>query len=683
MASNTPDLLYFNGLNASTGEYLVPPLMPDELVSAIRGDKIDPDHRIDLEDRTFHKESHFGVKEGVDPTNIAQAGWGVIFAADADPAVQDALRPLLDWRKAQANQIKERYHEYDGELAYQPEESKNDYLARLGGGPGAVDPDVIPYYLLIVGDPEKIPYAFQVQLDVAYAVGRIHFDRVEDYAFYAESVVRAEKQNLQLARSATFFGAANPGDGATNLSAAHLIAPLYDRVQAQYPGWSVQKVVGEGASKARLSHLMGGDETPALLFTASHGLGFDPTDPRQLTQQGALVCQDWPGPEASGPVSPNWYFSGEDVASDAHVWGTIAFCFACFGAGTPRFDDYAHLKQGNREPAQIASQAFIANLPRKLLAHPKGGALAVLGHVERAWGTSFMWDRAGEQVATFESVIKRLLNGKPVGCAMEDLNQRYAEISTDLTQSLESIRNRKKVNPLTVSNLWTANNDARGYAIIGDPAVRLATEATAPATRPVMAQIDLSHLRTTAQPSPAASAEKPADAAPAKVATPPHATTNTTSSTVPPATMTATIPAVPSSSGQATDYGLFDSDTFKQAQGKLMAAMQQFGERVGAELQEALDSASHLDVETYVSDDLAGVDYKDGKFIGNARLRAVTRIGLTGNTLVCVPESNGELDRELWKIHLDMVQQAQANRAEFIKTLVTAATGLLGAFKGG
>ena len=464
----------FNGVNGATGEYLLRPLTAEEVTRVALGETLDPAHVGELGDRHRRAtEAHLGVKAGVDPNKLESAGWGVIFAHDADPAIKDALRELLDHRREQATKKEAHYYkEYTGPDAYRPGESKNRFLARHGIGPGPADPEVVPYYLLIVGDPEKIPYRFQYQLDVTYAVVRIHFDTPEEYARYAHSVVAAETGPAGHPRRATFFGVRNKGDKATQLSADHLVKPLATQLADEQPDWEVRTVVDDEATRARLGHLIGGDETPALLFTASHGMAFPDGDARQLPHQGALLCQDWPGPFGwQGTIPDDFYFSADDVGDDAALSGLLALHFACYGAGTPQLDDFAHRALVN--PTAIAPHAFVAALPRRLLGHPGGGALAVVGHVEQAWSYSFMWGRAGAQREVFRSMLHCLMQGQTVGAAIEFFNDRYAELSTVLSAEIEDVKFGKTPDNAELAAMWTANNDARNYVIIGDPAVRL------------------------------------------------------------------------------------------------------------------------------------------------------------------------------------------------------------------
>ena len=633
------DKLYFNGINGATGDYGLPPMTGKELAAFIRGEK-KPKNLAELRHRHRAKnERTLGVKVGVDPNKLDQAGWGIVFAHDADPALKDALTDLIALRKTQAG---DHFRLYEGADGYRRgKDTKTSFLARHGVGPGPADPDKVPYYLLIVGSPDAVPYDFQYELDVQYAVGRIHFDNLQEYANYAASVVAAEKNRVKLPRRAAFFGVANPGDLATELSSKELIEKLGNVMSKKGLGWQVEPILGDKAVKDRLKDLLGGPKTPALLMTGSHGMEFPLNDRRQLPHQGALLCQDWPGAAAWGskPISQDFYFAGDDVTGDANLLGLMAFFFACYGAGTPTLDEFS--RQAFKDRMPIAPFPFLANLPKKMLGHPRGGALAVIGHIERAWTFSFRWPDVGAQTTVFECTLQRLMEGHTVGSAIEYFNERWAEQATVLSDTLENIEFTHQFDPYELADMWTANNDARSYVILGDPAARLPLAETADATaeRPAIESI-------TVKPATSFAPEKPP---------------------VPPGTKET--PAV--------DFGVLDG--LKTAQERLTSALQQFADKLGESLKKAFEDVSTLQVSTYVSDNMAGVTYNSaaGQFTGPVKLRALTHIKMDGDTVVCVPGGGAEIDKTIWEIHSDMVQKAQTHRTELLKAVVSAATELV------
>jgi hypothetical protein len=435
-----------------------------------------------------------GVISKIDPRDLSKTGWAIIFPA-LMPATQvegikQVMEPLLTLREKQAGKL---FRIYEGKDGYRPGDKAGSFLMRpplRNARPeDPVDPENtgVPYYLLIVGSPELIPFKFQYQLDVQYAVGRLDFgDDIQAYANYAHNVVAAERGPTPPKPKALFAGVDNANDTATELSHKHLVTPLhaYFNDNVTSTDWAVHKLEPEQITKTGLLTAIQDIHPPTLLFTASHGVEFDENHASQQTLQGALLCQNWQGDAHTIPSE--YYISAGDMTSKVNLTGTIAFLFACYSAGTPQFDSYyrmAFKEQGKT----IAKVPFIAALPKQMLRLQKKGALAIVGHVERVWGTSFL--AAGQtpppgvnaqpisQTAVFENVLYQLLHGHPIGSAMDCFNMRYAALSTELTNLYHEIGDLPTTKQAyELAERWTANNDARGYIILGDPAVRLSSK---------------------------------------------------------------------------------------------------------------------------------------------------------------------------------------------------------------
>src|SRR5262249_11123383 len=195
--------------------------------------------------------------------------------------------------------------------------------------------------------------------------------------------------------------------------------------------------------------------------------------PEQKSTQGALLCQDWSG---FGGVRPEHFLAAADIPDDANVNGVVAFFFACFGAGTPDADQFLmdFSQAGNAPP--LAPSPFTAPLPKRLLAHPNGSALAVLGHVDRAWGCSIQAAKVPDaQIGTFRNTIGFILDGFTVGHATSaQFGARFAALSTALSSSTSPtapVAARLSDRDLVMQ--WLERNDAQNYVLLGDPAVRI------------------------------------------------------------------------------------------------------------------------------------------------------------------------------------------------------------------
>ncbi len=421
-----------------------------------------------LEAKGASSAAHFGMLGGeLDAANLTLAGWAVIFGPSLSPQIRTNLSPLLDLRKQQVANP-DLYKILDPPT---PSQSAADWLLAHKTSLNVVDPAMgVPYYILIVASPEDISFEFQYELDLYWAVGRLWLNEEQDYERYAHSVVAYENASNQVAtsRKMVVFAPDYQGkdNGAGRLMCDNLATPLAASL-GKNQKFKIESRIGAEATKENLHGLFNGADPagpPALLLTASHGLLKLPTSDYLGEQQGAIVCQNW-----LSPPMPECFYSASDLPETTKVHGMVYFLLACYGLGWPKNDTYNLQKKVAVSPAPM-----MARLPQLLLGR-ENGALAVLGHIDRAWSCSYAIAGQPPQNQSFRDVLSKIMSGYRLGSATDQFNMRWAALTVPLADTLQKMRTRRGLDR-QAANLWTIRNDARNYILHGDPAIRLRVE---------------------------------------------------------------------------------------------------------------------------------------------------------------------------------------------------------------
>jgi len=408
------------------------------------------------------------------------AGWTYLLAADdpARAAITEIIQPLARHRgmpHPEAPLIYARGAEEDWWRWIE-----HNYVTRDLTRP--------PFYVLIIGDPDHVPFRFQALLQTIAATGRLHFDSPDDLQSYVTKVLRLENApEPAVEREAIFFAPQLPPRGldhdATYYSRRFLAEPIARLVGCEY-GFVPHVLSGDRATKEALLATMRATR-PALVFVASHGM-VAPAEPPDVQRRvnGAICCQ-----HNRDEPRERWLLSAADIARDQYILdGAILFQFTCFGYGTPARSEYAHwtplLEELNTDTD------FIAALPQRLLALPHG-PVGFIGHVDAAWVCGFHdegqasdnehWEA---RVAPFAMTVRHLLHDlQPAGQAMAPIGQRYVALNSNLADDIDRLRRGDIYETpdfrAKQAQAYILRNDAQNYMVFGDPAVQLQVPATA------------------------------------------------------------------------------------------------------------------------------------------------------------------------------------------------------------
>ena len=463
--------------------------------------------------------------DGKDPGSLPEQRWGLIVpAGDEGKRLQDLITPLS--RRRQQEQGDQPIRVFEAPARATAAEA----LAwrKTVFDDGTATRETLPRYQLVLGNLDQVALSIQQALAIDGFVGRLAFDNPDHYRAYAEKVLSYEDGTAPIAASRAAFFASHDGSPAVSHGYENLVNPALRTMQSKQLNQTLQAreliELGDGDARTPLRDLLleyAARPDPALLFTMSHGAGrpkrdgwASPQDQRQ--RQGAMQLREG-------------LLLGRDLATRPFMPGGVWFMFACYGAGVPEksayfawLDKLEKLGQFDKSASSVlrglvetGGRPFISALPQAVLQNPQG-PLAFFGHVDLAWSYSYQDLDSGQAMSRpgkFMQVVSDLLHGYRVGIGFASLMRALAGAHAELSTLYDD---SESPGPGTAdpesdarrAHLWMLRQDLQAFVLLGDPAVRLPIQDTAPVvqTNRPPSQSAAATATTTASAAPATAA---------------------------------------------------------------------------------------------------------------------------------------------------------------------------------
>ncbi len=397
-----------------------------------------------------------------------KVGWGLI-VSDALTVIPEPLKVLVAARRAPVFQ----YREASEHCFTLLRDAERGIDVDITGAARGTEKGALPYYLLIYGGPEQVPWRLQFALNANRCVGRLPLEG-DALASYVEALMQGFADEPSDPYSVVTWSTDHGPDDITRLMRTQIALRVHRALNGDTEiGARAQFLDGAtlaaAASGERLVHAIS-TARPGLIVTTSHGQTGPVTDVAEMTRMLGV-----PVDQAYQPL---------DVDALTDVWlpgGAVWYCHACCSAGTDAPSAFSPLFPETTDIGRVlhslaAAGPRVAPLPLALLG-AKRPLRAFIGHVEPTFDWTLRHPSTSQPltsgiVGALYPNLYQLSPRTTVGHAFREWFQRLGP----LLVSWEEARARYDAGGRNTEQLMLyqlAARDVQSTVILGDPAAML------------------------------------------------------------------------------------------------------------------------------------------------------------------------------------------------------------------
>jgi hypothetical protein len=399
-----------------------------------------------------------------------QVGWGVVLREGA--AIPEPIEKLIRFRGGAPIFRYRSGWPYEFVLLRNYEAGKD---IDINGAPRGTSPESLPFYLLLVGSPEEIPWKLQYVLNANRCVGRLHLvgRALENYV---EALISGKwsKDTISDPNHAVVWAVDHGENDISNLMRNSIAEPVARELRADDQIGTGAVFLDGSESPATLEDLAGtlSSHRPGLVVTTSHGMTGPLNDATKMARDLGLPV------DSRGQTLPP-----EELLGRWQPAGAIWYAHACCSAGGDRQSGFVDLVSRDSAIGRVltgiaALGSQIAPLPTALLGADQP-LRAFIGHVEPTFDWTLQ-QRATTQFVT-ASIVDALYGymyvrkgdvERPIGLAFREWYARTNGLRAQYQQTVKRFNSGEDVDNLLLA-LQLAARDIESTVILGDPTVAM------------------------------------------------------------------------------------------------------------------------------------------------------------------------------------------------------------------